>query len=66
MSPRLKKLLSIFILLPGFFLYIIVAITLAEFIPANKFLQIVYFAIAGIVWIFPLKPLFLWINSPKK
>lgn len=24
--------------------------------------QLAYFAVAGIVWVFPLKPLFVWMN----
>ena len=66
MSPRIKKLLGILILLPAMFIYFVGVITLADLIPAHKVLQIVYFAVAGIIWVFPLKPLFLWMNSPPR
>ena len=26
--------------------------------------ELVYYAIAGVIWIFPLKPLFIWMNRP--
>jgi membrane protein implicated in regulation of membrane protease activity len=26
--------------------------------------QIAFFAVAGIVWVFPLRPLFLWMSKP--
>lgn len=63
MSPRIKKLLGLLIILPGLFAYIIVAITIADYVPNHKIVQFIYFAIAGIAWVFPLKPLFIWMNS---
>jgi len=63
MPPRQKKFIGMIILLIGFFMYLIAAITLADYLPSNRILQIVYFAIAGILWIFPVKHLMVWMNS---
>jgi len=62
MTPRTKKLVGLIILLPAMFVYFIAIIIIADFIPANKLVQILLFAITGIIWVFPLKPLFMWIN----
>ncbi len=62
MTPRTKKLVGLIILLPAMFVYFIAIIIIADFIPANKLIQILFFAITGIIWVFPLKPLFMWIN----
>jgi len=35
-------------------------VVLAPVIPG--WAQLIYYAIAGVVWIFPLKPLFAWMN----
>ena len=63
MKPRIKKLIGILILLVGMFVYFIAAINIADALPDHIVLQIGYYAIAGIIWVFPLKPLFLWINK---
>lgn len=62
MPPRQKKFIGMIVLLIGFFAYLILAITIADFLPANKLVEIVYFAITGIAWIFPVKHLLAWMN----
>ena len=42
------------------FLYIVVAITLPDVLPRNGLLQAIYFLVAGIVWVFPIRWLMLW------
>ncbi len=66
MSPRLKKFIGLFILLPSLFIYVVLAITIADFLPENAIIRIIYYAIAGVIWVFPLKPLILWMNSEPK
>jgi len=63
MTPHTKKFFGMLILLFGFFFYAILAITIADYIPSNKILQIIYFAVAGIIWVFPVRPLMIWMNS---
>jgi hypothetical protein len=38
-------------------------VALFPIIPA--WAQLIYYAIAGIIWIFPLKPLFGWMNKTQ-
>lgn len=66
MPPRQKKFVGMIILLGGFFAYIIAAINVADWLPANKFIEIAYFAVAGIAWIFPVKHLMIWMNRDPK
>jgi hypothetical protein len=64
MNVRQRKAIGCFILLAYIAIYAIFAATLgsalAPRVPA--WAELVYYAVAGIVWIFPLKPLFAWIN----
>jgi len=64
MNVRTRKAIGCFALLAYLAVYAALAagigVWLASLIPA--WAQLVYYAIAGIVWIFPLKPLFGWMN----
>ncbi len=40
--------------------YIAVAITLPAVLPQNWAFQAVYFLVAGVVWVFPVRWLMLW------
>jgi hypothetical protein len=65
MEPRARKALGCSVLLAYLGLYAaaagILGALLAPQLPAWG--QVVYFAVAGIVWVFPLKPLFAWMNA---
>lgn len=65
MNTRTRKALGCLVLLSYLALYAGAAAALgaalAGKIPA--WAQLAYFAVAGIVWIFPLKPLFGWMNK---
>ena len=41
-------------------LYIAAAITLPDLLPRHWAVQAVYFLVAGIVWVFPVRWLMLW------
>ena len=62
MTPRLKKFIGMVILLIGFFFYVVAAITIADYLPSIRLVQLVYFVLAGIAWIFPVKSLLSWMN----
>ena len=67
MTPRLKKLLGIFILLPGLTIYLFAAAALGEKLPDFWLVKLVYFAAAGVAWAFPIKHFVIWMNAdPKK
>ena len=40
--------------------YIAAAITLPDVLPANGVVQAVYFLVAGVIWVFPVRWLMLW------
>ena len=64
MDIRTRKALGCFVLLAYIAIYTVLAaslgVALVPLIPT--WAQLIFYAIAGIIWIFPLKPLFAWIN----
>jgi hypothetical protein len=68
MEARARKALGCFVLLADLALFTIGAATLAgALLPrAPAWAQLVFFAVAGIVWIAPLRPLFAWMNRAPR
>ncbi len=66
MNPRLKKLIAIAVFLPALLIYFGLVVTIADFLPENLLVYLVYYIIAGTAWAFPLKPLMMWMNAPAK
>lgn len=64
MDMRTRKAVGCFVLLAYLGVYAILAaslgVALAPLIPS--WAEIIFYAVAGIIWIFPLKPLFAWMN----
>jgi hypothetical protein len=64
MEMRTRKALGCFMLLVYIAVYAVLAaslgVALAPALPA--WAQIIFYAIAGVVWIFPHTPLFTWMN----
>ncbi len=64
MKTQTRKAIGCFALLAYLGIYAVLAaglgVWLASVLP--NWAQLIYYAIAGIVWIFPLKPLFTWMN----
>ena len=56
----MRKPLTALILLVYIFAYAILAATVGGKI--TGWVQMPFYIVAGIVWIFPLKPLFAWMN----
>ncbi|MEO0400007.1 MAG: DUF2842 domain-containing protein [Pseudomonadota bacterium] len=63
MPPRYRKLVGLFILLPYLFVYLAAAAALADFFPRFWLSDLIYFAVAGLLWAFPLKYLLKWMNG---
>lgn len=65
MEMRTRKALGCSALLAYVAIYAVLAASLgvALFPLLPTWAQLIYYAIAGIVWIFPLKPLFAWMNK---
>ena len=68
MEMRTRKAVGCFVLLAYIAVFALFAaslgVALIPLIPA--WAQLIFYAIAGIVWIFPLKPLFAWMNGGPK
>ncbi|MBC7769638.1 MAG: DUF2842 domain-containing protein [Phycisphaerales bacterium] len=64
MDVRARKAIGCAGLLAYIALYAIAAATLGAYLlPILPFwAELIFYAVAGIIWIFPLKPLFAWIN----
>lgn len=64
MDSRTRKAIGCFGLLAYMAVYAVLAaslgVALAPLLPA--WAQLIYYAAAGIIWIFPLRPLFAWMN----
>jgi len=68
METRTRKALGCFVLLAYIAIYAMLAASLGvALVPIfPTWAQLIFYAIAGIVWIFPLKPLFGWMNRGTK
>lgn len=69
MNPRHKKLIGLFILLPGLLLYVGAVVSLADLVPAFWLARLGYFVVTGLAWALPVIPLMTWMNReppPKK
>jgi len=62
MSPRIKKLVGLFILLPALLAYILLAIVIADYVPDFWLIELAYFIVAGVLWAFPMKALIDWMS----
>ncbi len=64
MNMRTRKVIGCF----GFLAYLAVYAVLAASVGSALttlvpvWAQLAYYAVAGVIWIFPLKPLFAWMN----
>ena len=67
MNVRTRKAVGCFAFLAYLTIYALLAASLgvALFPILPAWAQLIYYAIAGIVWIFPLKPLFGWMNKAQ-
>ena len=69
MSPRVKKLIALAVLLPGLFVYFFAAAALGERVPDMQLLKVLYYIAAGLAWAFPVRYLIMWANAdpaPKR
>ncbi len=63
MTPRLKKLIGLFILAPALLLYFGAVVTLAERLPQFWLVKLVYFIITGLAWAAPTIPFIRWMEK---
>lgn len=66
MQPRIRTLLAGIGIVSYLCVYAFAAASLgAELSEAPRFAQLGYFAIAGLAWALPLRPLFRWLGGAK-
>jgi hypothetical protein len=63
MTQRSRKLVGMIALLAGLTAYVAVVVTVAtSWLPDHWAVQLVFYAVAGVAWALPLKPLMAWMN----
>jgi hypothetical protein len=65
MNARTRKALGCFVLLAYLALYAALAATLGGYVLActPNWAALLYYVVAGVIWVLPLKPLFAWMNG---
>lgn len=68
MGMRWKKLIGVFVLLGIVAIYTLLVMRLAvEILPsANGIVQFLFYAIAGMAWVVPVRYLIVWMNTPGR
>ncbi len=46
--------------------YIVLVVTLVDFLPGHWAVQLVFFTIAGVIWVLPLKPVLRWAQGDHR
>ncbi|OFW98778.1 MAG: hypothetical protein A3E78_06700 [Alphaproteobacteria bacterium RIFCSPHIGHO2_12_FULL_63_12] len=64
MTPRRKKLLGLFILLPALLLYSGAVVTFSDRLPSFWLVQLVYYIVTGLAWAAPVIPFIRWMEKP--
>ncbi len=66
MPIRLRKLIGAVLLIALVVVWSLTAMALAQLpvIKANKFVEAIYFVIAGLGWVLPAMPLIRWMSRP--
>ena len=65
MPSRLRKLVGSIALLAFLAIYVAVAVTLADRLPDNRLVELVYFVVVGTAWGLPLLPLIAWMQRGR-
>lgn len=65
MPTRIRKIVGMLAMLAFIAGYIALAVAIAERLPDNDLVQLVYFVIAGVAWTLPLIPLLSWMDGRR-
>jgi hypothetical protein len=68
MSMRWKKLLGVFLLIAIIAIYVLLVMRAAVAILPNagSILEFVFYAVAGMAWVIPVRYLIVWMNTPGR
>lgn len=64
MTAGSRKALGMVILVAAMTAYVSVLVVLADYVPDHWAVELIFFAAAGVAWVFPLRGLLRWINRP--
>ncbi|MDE2487218.1 MAG: DUF2842 domain-containing protein [Alphaproteobacteria bacterium] len=65
MSARIRKLIGMVGILAFLAAYVAGVATLGDHIPQRWYFELVYYALAGVLWGVPLLPLITWMNRGR-
>lgn len=63
MPTRQRKLILVLLFVPFLVIYTGLVLVIADHIPSNWLIQLVFYVVAGTLWAFPLKPILKWVNG---
>lgn len=64
MPVRAKKLVGTFILLAWLAVYTLLCVQFSiHWLPDSHLARLIFFPLAGILWVFPVRPLLLWMRG---
>ncbi len=68
MGMRWKKLIGVFLLLGIIAIYVLLVMRAAvEILPtAGGIVQFLFYAVAGMAWVVPVRYLIVWMNTPGR
>ncbi len=68
MSMRWKKLIGAFLLIGIIAIYalLVMRVAVAVLPTAGSVLEFVFYAVAGMAWVVPVRYLIVWMNTPGK
>jgi hypothetical protein len=68
MRMRIKKLLGLFALIGALLVYVLLVMKAAVAIlpEANMVVEFLFYAVAGLAWVVPVRYLIVWMNTPGR
>jgi hypothetical protein len=65
MSASARKAIGAVAILAFLVVYVVLAVMIGEQLHALPWAAMAFYAVAGVAWVFPLRPLFAWMH-PKE
>ena len=65
MNQRARKALGGVGILVFLTAYVVLAVTVAGYLPDNKAIELIYFVVVGVAWGAPLIPLLTWMDKGR-
>jgi hypothetical protein len=65
LNARIRKLIGLFAILGFLAAYVVAATIIADHIPDQFFVKLIFFVVVGTGWFLPLLPLLTWMNRGR-